>query len=236
MKKTLLLALSLLFCHTVCAQKLISIKDKAFNFGAKVGVNAAFPIVNSLTIDGTEAEDVSLQYRVGCQASLFCRVNISRFFIQPDLTWSHKAGDILFSLPETASTLSANVPETDRLQIETSSLEMPVMIGYYLVKEGPYALSLMVGPKVKYNYRSHYTTYLSEVADEYVNDGSPLGLGISTGVGVSIWRLFFEFAYGFGLNRVESDFRDHSSLTPTERSISIDKRTNMMNFSLGVLF
>ena len=70
MKKTLLLALSLLFCHTVCAQKLISIKDKAFNFGAKVGVNAAFPIVNSLTIDGTEAEDVSLQYRVGCQASL----------------------------------------------------------------------------------------------------------------------------------------------------------------------
>lgn len=236
MKRSLLLALLLLLCHTVCAQKLISIKDKAFNFGAKVGVNAAFPIVNSLTIDGTEAEDVRLQYRVGYQASLFCRVNVNRFFIQPDLTWSHKAGDVLFSLPETASASSANTPETDRLQIETSSLEMPIMIGYYLVKEGPYALSLMVGPKVKYNYRSHYTTYFSEVADEYVNDGTPFGLGISTGMGVSIWRLFFEFTYVFGLNRVESDFKDRSSLTPTERNISIDKRTNMMNFSLGVLF
>ncbi len=236
MKKVLLLPLLLLLCHALCAQKLISIKDKAFNFGAKVGVNAAFPIVNSLAIDGTEAEDVSLQYKVGYQASLFCRINVNRFFVQPDLTWSHKAGDIIFSLPVTTSSSFVNAPATDRLQMETSSIEMPIMIGYYLVKEGPYALSFMVGPKMKYNYRSHYTTYLSEVADEYINDGSPLGLGISTGVGVSIWRLFFEFTYGFGLNRVESDFKDRSSSMSTERSISVDKRTNVMNFSLGVLF
>lgn len=73
---------------------------------------------------------------------------------------------------------------------------MPVMIGYYLVKEGPYALSMMVGPKVKYNYKVRYTTHFSEVTNEYINDSTPFELGIATGLGVSIWRLFFEFTYG----------------------------------------
>ena len=233
MKKLLLLLPLLLVALSIHAQKLITIKDKAFNYGAKVGVNATFPIINSLTIDGVEAEDISLHYKVGYQASFFCRVNINRFFIQPDLTWSHKKGDILFSLPEATNT--TYTPESDKIQMETSSLELPIMIGYYVVKEGPYALSLMVGPKMKYNYKSHYTTYFSDVSDKYINNDTPFGLGISTGVGVNIWRLFFEFTYEFGLNTVESDFKERTPST-TECNISIDKRTNMMNFSLGVLF
>ena len=110
------------------------------------------------------------------------------------------------------------------------------MIGYYLVKEGPYALSLMVGPKFRYNYKLRYTTHFSEVTNEYINDNTPFGIGIATGLGVSIWRLFFEFTYEFGLNQIESDFKDKSSQSPVERNISLDKRTNMMSFSLGFLF
>lgn len=238
MKKTLLLLPLFLLCISVQAQKLIQIEDKIFYLGAKVGVNSTFPIINSLTIDGVEAENIRLQYKVGYQASFFCRINIDRFFIQPDLTWSRKQGDVLFSLPQATELDQAagSISETDRLQLKTTSLEMPVMIGYYLVKEGPYALSLMVGPKVKYNYKSRYTTHFSEVTNEYINNSTPFGLGIATGLGVSIWRLFFEFTYEFGLNKVESDFKDKSSLTPIERNISIDKRTNMMSFSLGFLF
>lgn len=237
MKKILLLLSVFIVGMSAHAQKFIHIDDKAFNFGAKVGVNSTFPVINSLTIDEVEAENIDIHYKVGYQASVFCRINIDRFFIQPDLSWYRTEGELRFSMPEAESGITGNnTPKTDLLQIKTSSLEMPVMIGYYLVKEAPYALSIMVGPKLKYNYKSNYTTHFSEITQEYVNDSTPFGLGIATGLGVSIARLFFEFTYEFGLNQVESDFKDKSSLATAERNISIDKRTNVLSFSLGFLF
>lgn len=237
MKKILLLLF--LFSHgiSVQAQKFIHIEDKAFNFGAKVGFNSTFPIINSLRIDDVEAENIRLQYKVGYQASFFCRVNIDRFFIQPDLSWYRTEGDILFSLPEeNAGPTTGTTTRSDQLSLRSSSLEMPVMIGYYLVKKAPYALSMMVGPKLKYNYKQHYATHFSELTNEYINDSTPFGIGVATGLGVSIARLFFEFTYEFGINQIESDFKDSSSQLPVERTISLDKRTNMMSFSLGFLF
>lgn len=238
MKKTFLLLFMFSLGISVQAQKFTPIEDKAFNFGAKVGLNATFPIVNSLKIDDIEAENIRLQYKVGYQASVFCRINIDRFFIQPDLSWYRTEGDILFSLPEaeSANIATGKNAGNDQLRLRSSSLEIPVMIGYYLVKEGPYALSMMVGPKFRYNYKLRYTTHFSEVTNECINDNTPFGIGIATGLGVSIWRLFFEFTYEFGLNQIESDFKDQSSQLPVERTISLDKRTNMMSFSLGFLF
>lgn len=99
MRKLFLLLPLLLLLIIANAQKFIQIEDKAFNFGAKVGFNSTFPIINSLTIDGVEAENVRLQYKVGYQASAFCRINVDRFFIQPDLSWQRTEGNILFSLP-----------------------------------------------------------------------------------------------------------------------------------------
>lgn len=238
MKKSCLLLFILLLGISAQAQNFIHIEDKMFNFGAKVGFNSTLPVINSLKIDDVEAEDIRLQYKVGYQASVFCRINIDRFFIQPDLSWYRTEGEVRFSLPETTDTNGAEsvIKSSDQLKLKSSSLEMPVMIGYYLVKEGPYALSMMVGPKFKYNYNLRYTTHFSEVTNEYINDNTPFGIGIATGLGVSIARLFFEFTYEFGINTIESDFRERSSQEPVGRKISIDKRTNMMSFSLGFLF
>jgi Outer membrane protein beta-barrel domain len=122
------------------------------------------------------------------------------------------------------------------LQYKMASLELPVMIGYYMVKEGPYALSLMVGPNIKYNYKTRYTTSLTETPHEYRSDSTPFSLNIATGLGVSIWRLFFDFTYEFGINEIESGFKERGSNLPAESSMSIDKRTNAMSFSLGFLF
>ena len=80
MKKIYLILLILPFCFSANAQKFIKIEDKTFNWGGKVGVNAALPIVKSLTIDNQEKEDIRLQYKVGYQAAVFARVNIDRFY------------------------------------------------------------------------------------------------------------------------------------------------------------
>lgn len=240
MKKIYLVLVLLQFCFPSGAQKFISIQDKSFNYGAKIGFNAGFPIVNSLTIDGVETENVRLQYKVGYQASIFCRVNIERFFIQPSLGWYRTEGDIRFSIPSQVG-LSLGQPDDpalalDQLQIKTSGVGLPVLIGYHLVKEGPYGLSLMAGPKLNYHYKVRYTSNFSNTPREYINDSTPFGVNIVTGLSVSIWRLFLDFTYEFGLNHVESDFKDMSSFSPIEGNIQIDKRTNAMSFSLGVLF
>lgn len=244
MKKIYLLLLLLPFCFPANAQKFIRIEDKIFNWGGKVGMNAAFPIIQSLTIDDMEMEDIRLQYKVGYQAALFARVNIDRFYIQPSLTWLYSEGDVRFNIPQSGN-VSTDDPFTpsligkNRVTYKAATLELPVMIGYYLVKEGPYALSVMFGPDFKYNYKSRYSTNLTDTPREFSNISTPFGIGFTAGLGVSIWRLFFDFSYEFGLNEVASDFREidntHVS-TPGEGALKIEKRTNMMSFSLGFLF
>lgn len=239
MKKIHLILLLLPFCLLMNAQKFITFEEKAFNWGGTVGFNSTFPVINSLTIDDVEAENVRLQYKVGYQASVFGRINIERFYLQPSLSWRYSEGDIRYSIPN-----DDNIPEvpggysvpTNQMKYKTASLELPVMIGYYLIKEGPYALSMMVGPNLRYNYKTRYQTNFSDSPREYTNDSTPFGINIVTGLGVSIWRLFFDFTYEFGLNEVQSDFKEINTPAPAEGNINIDKRTNVMSFSLGFLF
>lgn len=238
----LLLLLLLPFCFPANAQKFIQIEDKTFNWGGKVGMNAAFPIVKSLTIDNVQMEDIRLQYKVGYQAAAFARVNIDRFYIQPSLVWQYTEGDIRFNIPEEAGipsngAVNQNPISKNRITYKAANLEVPVMIGYYLVKEGPYALSIMFGPNIKYNYKTHYSTNLTDTPREFVDDNTPFGISLAAGLGVSIWRLFLDFSYEFGLNEVASDFREISNNgTSQDGALKIEKRTNIMSFSLGFLF
>lgn len=96
-------------------------------------------------------EDIRLQYKVGYQAAAFARVNIDRFYIQPSLAWQYTEGDIRFNIPQTESSLpdgtNTQMPiGKNRITYKSATLEVPVMVGYYLVKEGPYALSRCSAP------------------------------------------------------------------------------------------
>ena len=95
----LLLLLLSLMASNLRAQNLMEFRFKAFNWGAKVGLNATFPIVNSMMIDGTHVEDIRQQYRVGWQATAFARINIDKFFIEPSLSWVQTEADMRFSIP-----------------------------------------------------------------------------------------------------------------------------------------
>lgn len=226
-----------LFLIPVNAQKFIQIKDKSFNWGGKVGFSATLPVINSLTINDIEAKNISQKYKVGFLAAAFARINIDRFFIQPSLSWRYAEGDIRFTIPLASTTAATStVQENSKLEYKTTSLEIPIMIGYYIVKQGPYALSLMVGPNLKYNYKNRYSASFVETPSEYISESTPYGINIATGIGVSIWRLFFDFTYEFGLNEVESNFREIKTNTTQTGLMSIDKRTNVMSFSLGFLF
>ena len=63
MKKVYLIGALLSFGLLAEAQSFMRFEDKAFNFGAKVGFNATFPVINSLSINGKEAENIDIEYK-----------------------------------------------------------------------------------------------------------------------------------------------------------------------------
>jgi len=244
-KKLNIILILFSFCFLAKAQSFITqFKEKPFNWGGKIGVNAAIPVVNSITINDIEMENVRQQYKVGYQASLFARLNIQHFYIQPAFTWQYTQGDIRFTIPQQINPnplpneqIYQNSTSPNKITYKAATLDIPVMIGYYIIKEGPFALSLMAGPSFKYNYKTHYNTNLVDQAREFEDDNTPFRLGLATGVSVNIWRLFLDFNYEFGLNEVISDFHEIGNTNTTaEGKLRIDKRTNIMSFSLGFFF
>ena len=137
-----------------------------------------------------------------------------------------------------AAPVSGEFYDSDgNLQMRTQSLELPILLGYHLVKQGPYGLSLMVGPKVKYNYKLDYHMAIDDREVRFVNNDTPFGVNIVSGMGVSIGRLFFDFVYEFGLNQTEASFKQlYSSSPESSFEIQINKRTNVMSMSIGMLF
>lgn len=212
----------------------------AFNLGATIGFNTTFPIINSITVDDVELENISLTYKVGHQASVFCRLNMERFFIQPSISWQHTEGDILFTIPQTnmQAVANANTPDQKaRLEMSKQTILVPVHIGYHIVREGPYGLTFTAGPTLKYNYNVEYKSSTPASRQEFISESNPFGLNIATGISVQIWQLFFDFIYEFGLNQTESDFKNKEVLSPeTGSNLRIDKRVNVMSFSLGIVF
>lgn len=222
------------------AQRFMRMEEKAFNFGAKVGFNATLPIVNGLEVDGNTVKAFHVQYRVGYLAALFCRINVERFFIQPSLAWHHAEGEVYFSLPEAEGDAATNPTydaSANSLAFQSRSLEVPVMVGYHLVRQGPYGLSLMIGPKLKYRYKASYDAHIAGSYSTFPHHDDPFGVNLSTGVGVSIGRLFFDVIYEFGLSQTVWNHEEEEVLPASfPHTVRIDKRTNVMSFSLGFLF
>lgn len=226
------------------AQRLMEMRDKSFNFGAKVGLNSIFPYFTELTLDGTAIEKTYASYQVGYQASLFCRFNKDRFFIQPSLTWQHGSSEIAFfydSPVQPAESSDQNPTYTTtacNLAISSNSFEVPVLFGYHLVRQAPYGLSLMAGPKLRYIYRERYkgTTETDQQPYLFEEESRPFTVNLATGVSVTIGRLFFDFTYEFGLPQTSHFTAESKSLPDESHKLFVKRHTNVLNYSLGFLF
>lgn len=208
-----------------------------FNWGAKVGFSSILPVVNTFTIEDIPIES-SVEYQVGYMAALFFRLNFDRFFMQPSLAWYHTESRLYFNMPEEVNPLKSVSTRqmSDQLNLKIRSLSAPIMIGYNIVKEKPFGLSIMAGANMKYNYKIEYTTNLDYYRDKYTTDDTKFRVNLIGGIGVTLWQMFFDFTYEVGLNHRETNFKRIQDDLPLAGNIVLDKRLNMMGFSLGVLF
>lgn len=242
MKARLLILFLLFLPWCVVASEIDSLQVKPrpvayFNWGAKVGFSSVLPVINTFTIEDVPIES-NIEYKVGYMAALFLRLNFDRFFLQPSVAWYHTESKFYFNMPEDVNPLKSTSTKqmSDQLNLKIQSLALPVMIGYNIVKEKPFGLSLMAGANIRYNYKIEYTSNLDYYRGRYTTDDTKFRVNLVGGIGVTLWQMFFDFTYEVGLNHRETNFKRIEDDFPLAGNIILDKRLNMMGFSLGVLF
>ena len=208
--------------------------NKKFNFGVKGGFRSTTYIVSDLLIAGQRVEDPQKNYLLGYYASLFTRFNFKHKFLQAEISYNIDRAEVLLNkgIPTSSSAPIRNV--TSNIQ----SISFPLMCGFYIVREGPYTLSVFLGPKAEYIVKSNvdYKNFEQQNIKEKLH---PLNLAIVSGVSVSISKVFFDFRYEQEMMNISKSVS--YSPQPNESgtgagNIIFHRRGSSLSFSFGVLF
>ena len=239
MKRFILLILGVMCYAAAPAQSLIKSDYKVVNLGVKVGLRALQSDISSIDLDEVRLEDIHLKHNVGYMAGFLIRVNVDRFFIQPSASWNYSRGDVSFGVirPASAQTNEGAMEFPQSMTMRMLSLEVPVVIGYHLIKQNPYIFSVMGGVKLKYNYDVRFTSNGSHTSFSYKGDTSPYHWAAYTAMEVVIGKLAFDIGYEYGLSRLHSEFDPFSyDRGATPSSMRMSKYLNGLSMSVGILF
>lgn len=159
MKKIILPALLLLLSSIAFAQPNIDL-------GIKAGFNSS---KISIDLDDYNSESIAKAHM-----GVFGRVGWGRVYVQPELYYSAKGGDISSNVIETATAF------------DYSTVDVPLLLGIKLIKGGALDLHANLGPVFSFITSSDTE---GEFSKEYFEDNY---VGFQYGLGVDIWFLTFD--------------------------------------------
>lgn len=222
-------------------QGFIYIKDKQYNVGFRIGFNSQLPIIHEFSVNDKTIEDFQQQYKVGYLAAVSLRINFGRTFLNPTVSWYYSESELNFTIPvspiDGSEDLIYQSYYGNHISTTSSSLDIPILVGYDFVKSNPYRLSFMLGPKFKYFFKNKYDIGIKDSQSAFfMEDNVPYCLNLVAGVDVTIGRLFLDFTYELGLTRINSTFGFETVGSAAPSIISYDRRANSLSFALGVLF
>lgn len=245
MRRTFLLFLAMgtLFCSPAFAQKgqkeeVKRHTQRNVNFGIKAGFNSSMFLVSTLKIKDVTIDEFQNNYRIGYFGSIFMRFNANRHFIQPEVSYNVSKCEITFDK------LGAQHPdiEPDYASVNSvlHSIDFPVLYGYNVVKEGPYAMSIFFGPKIRYLWGKKNEITFDNFDQKGIHEKLyPWNVSAVIGVGVNISRIFFDFRYEQSLRNISKSVT-YENINPDGTTgvsaITFHRRDSALSFSLGVLF
>jgi hypothetical protein len=216
---------TLLFCIAVLqAQNSASYTcNKTLSWGLKAGLKTDLPIVKT----GHDALWSETNSEVDFQIDALIRINLGNFFFQPELGYGHT--NETFYIVETPNT---EIPTRTTVQLTSRSSDLSVLAGYYTVKKNQYALSLFSGCKLKYAHRLNIS--YNNRQKMYSDNILPYNIYMSTGLGVNVSILFFDFRYDIALSNTDIDLPQNLSAAYGDTPVTT--RANILSFSVGMMF
>lgn len=181
--------------------------------GIKIGFNSSKMITEIANVN--EIEDAS---KNGLLAGVFVRINLSKFYLQPEAYFAKKGGDFQY-------TNSSNAIFTQ--QNDFNTIDIPVLIGLKLIDlkvvnlrimAGPMA-SLIIGKDIKYQLNGIETSFSGSPTENFKNTI----WGIQAGMGIDVLNFTLDVKYEWGINNI-SDYNDMTA------------KSKIINVSLGMKF
>lgn len=218
--------------------------DHTVNFGAKGGFTSSLFLVPHLNVNGVSIQEIQNNYRIGYFGSLFMRINFGKHFLQPEVSYTVNSCDISFDKPLPEGSNANDIPEKASIASTIHSVDVPVIYGYNIIKEGPYSLAIFGGPKIRFMLQKQSDITFENFDQTDIHETlRPLNLCATLGVAVTISRIFFDFRYDVGLHNMSKQIE--YTVPPVEgmpgtvepdKGIYFHRKNNVMSFSLGVFF
>lgn len=192
--KRIALVLLLLFVST------ITYSQSPVTFGPKVGF-----ITSKLKSDISELEE---DFKAGFQAGIFLRGNIKKLYIQPELYYAVKGG---------------NLDSTNSNQEFTlSTLDVPIIVGYKVIGKEAFNFRIFAGPVASFILNKKIKLNGDEIADDLAEKSLQDAIwGLQMGVGFDVLMFTLDVRYELGLNDISS--------SDTKGSV----KSNSFHISLG---
>ncbi|MBN2864349.1 MAG: PorT family protein [Bacteroidales bacterium] len=210
MKKLLVLVFTVLISIPVISQ---------VNFGVKLGVNtSSITMADAKTVTSGSTSYLIEQAKgasYGVHGGLFVRVNISNFYIQPELLLA--TGSNEYTVTNVSSQL-------DSLKAQNfNKLDIPVMLGFKFgplrINAGPSASLMLNSPEDLIKDPDFKTMY------------SNLSYGYQAGIGVDLLKkLTIDLRYEGSLKKYQN------TIETTLGDVNLDDRPNSFLLSVGIIF
>lgn len=205
------------------------------NIGFKGGVASTMLFMNDIHVQGHHIKKYESNSQVGYYMSLVARMTIKRFYLQTEIMPSHVRSAIQFD--KNSWDTESTTKDIASFAMEGYYLDIPLMIGYNIISEEPYSMSVFTGPEIRFPFINTYSTTFAGFGQEGLSEEPvPYSFGWTVGVGYKIGRVFFNFNYNFGLNNISERINYETIPTDPNYNISMDRKIGTFSFALGVFF
>ncbi len=190
MKKIFLIAVICMFSSALFAQ---------LSSPISLGVHAGL-VSTKMDAKIPNASSVKDKADNGMMLGAFLRVNLNKWYLQPELNYVSRKSEL-------------EVDGVD-FDVKRKSLDIPILLGYKIVKLPAFKLRAFAGPVASFNIDDSFKSTLGKVDEDF--EGAVWNAKV--GAGVDVWKLTLDVDYEFGLTDVSSEFL---------------KKNKMVNVTLG---
>jgi hypothetical protein len=199
------------------------------NWGLRAGLNTFSSDYNEFYLRDVRLEG-STKNKVGYNLTGFVRINLGRFFMQPELAWNIYKHNLSFTLEGTDDVPYSTPVE---MSIRSYAANVNVLVGFNIIKDGPFIFNFLLGPSFKSIYNTDYNI---KGRGDFSNNRSYYKYTGVTGFSFNISKIHFSVRYEF--NRPDSDIHlnEISGIPESLQGVYIHKNENILNFSFGFIF
>ena len=170
-------------------------RNPAFTLGPRVGLNYSTLV--------TKNPAITSDYVLGYQAGAFILANLSRkVYLQPEAYFNSKGSSL--TIQDTQG--NNNIKGTVRF----NSIDVPVLIGYYIVNSPQFKLRLLAGPMVSFNLKTN-ANGLTEYNPANYQFKDRIWGG-QAGLGMDIGNICIDARYETGFEKINNTLGQRPSL------------------------